>query len=316
MELVKKIVLIILRISISIGVLIFLFTKVDIHSIAAVLSKMNKPYVFLAFIVYFLTYLFAFYRWKAIIDGVKIPLKSRQIFLSFAGGMFFNLFLPTSIGGDFVRSIDLSVHTKKPKEVVATVILDRLSGYVGLVILAVGAILFGWRIVQDSLVLFSLGFIILGLLVILFVFFNPFLYGKINRFLRSDNAGKVRETITGVHQQIHYFRNQKALIVENILISVIIQSIAPVVYFILAGALGIKVSLLPFFIFLPIISAITLLPITLGGLGLREASAMFFFAKIGILRDQAFAMSLVTFFFMAIISGCLGIIYFLTAKTK
>jgi len=71
-----------------------------------------------------------------------------------------------------------------------------------------------------------------------------------------------------------------------------------------------------FFIFLPVIGAITLLPISLGGLGLRDATTIFFFAKIGVGKDLAFAMSLLSFSFLLFYGSIAGLIYFITVNHR
>jgi len=211
-----------------------------------------------------------------------------------------------------MRSIDLASHTKRPKEVVATVLLDRLSGYIGLVSLALLSVLFGWRFIQDRSVLLSVLLITLVLVAVLLALFNKFAYTKINKLLHSPSAGKIRESIKNLHQEIHYFKHQKEVIIKNLILSLSIQATAPFTFFVIALALGLKIKLLYFFIFIPIICAITLLPISIGGLGLRDATTIFFFAKVGVVKNLSFAMSLINFFFI-IICGCLGgLIYVLT----
>jgi uncharacterized protein (TIRG00374 family) len=239
-----------------------------------------------------------------------LPLK--RVAISFAGGTFFSLFLPSTIGGDLMRSIDLASHTKKPKEVIATVLLDRLSGFIGLVILSLVTLTIGWKYVQDKSTLYSIATITCILIAVLAVLFNKFLYSKINNLLRTPNAGKIRELIKGLHEEVHIFRSQGKVITYNLLVSILIQTISPLVFFIIALSMGIKINIIYFFVFLPIIGAITLLPISLGGLGLRDASTIFFFAKAGLAKDMAFAMSLINFSFILIYGIIGGIIYVLT----
>ena len=215
-----------------------------------------------------------------------------------------------------MRSLDLSAHTKRPREVVATVLLDRLSGYAGLVILALLSLLFGWQLIQDKSVLFSVLIITAILIAILLVLFNSFLYAKINQLLHSPDAGKIRDMIKNLHQELHYFRHRKGVIVNNLILSFFIQVIAPLTFYIIALSLGIKVNIIYFFIFLPIIGAITLLPISIAGLGLRDAATIFFFAKAGVSKDLAFAMSLINFSFILICGALGGLIYVLTVRHR
>jgi uncharacterized protein (TIRG00374 family) len=251
-----------------------------------------------------------------LLKATKIYLPFKRVIISSAGGTFFNLFLPSSIGGDLVRSIDLSLYTRKPREVVATVLLDRISGYVGLVIVAITAVFFGYRFIQDKSVLISLAIITLVLVAILLVLFNRFFYSKVNQLLHSPRAGKILTYIKDVHEQMHIFRQQTAIIVSNILISLLVQIIGPITFYTLALSIGIKISIAYFFIFVPIIGAITMLPISIGGLGLRDAMTIFFFAKLGISKDLAFAMSLLSFLIILIYGVIGGFIYVFTVHHR
>jgi len=316
MRIFKKLVSIVLRISISILLLIFLFKQVDIKRLSEIIKGTDKGPLFLVFLLFFFIYLLCLLRWQMLLKAANIHLRLQRIIISFAGGIFFSLFLPSTIGGDLVRSIDLGAHTKRPREVVATVFLDRLSGYIGLVILALLAVFFGRKFIQDYSVLFSVAIITAILIFILLVLFNNFLYSKINKFLHTPGAGKITGYIKDLHQEIYIFRHKKKIILHNLMLSVLIQIISPLTFYLISLSLGIKLNIIYFFVFLPIIGAITLLPISIGGLGLRDAATIFFFTKVGVSRDLAFAMSLISFFFILIYASLGGLIYVLTVHHR
>ncbi len=80
--------------------------------------------------------------------------------------------------------------------------------------------------------------------------------------------------------------------------------------------MGIKINMAYFFVYLPIIGAITLLPISIGGLGLRDATTVFFFAQAGVSKDMAFAMSLINFSFIVFYASIGGLIYVFTVHHR
>jgi hypothetical protein len=312
----KKIFAVFIRVAISLVILFFLFKNIDKKSLVQIIKNADKPLLFFSFIVFFCSYVLGLFRWEMLLRAVNIRLPLKRVITSYSAGAFFNIFLPSTIGGDFMRSVDLSLHTKKPKEVIATVFLDRLSGFIGLVILAIVAMFFGWKVLGDKSVILSLAIIVAVLAAVLLVLFNKFLYSRINKILKSPKAGNLRDMVTSLHEEIHVFRNKKAVAVNNILISIVIQVILPVSFYIIAISLGIRISPVYFFIFLPIISAITLLPVSIGGLGLRDATVIFFFAKAGLAKDMAFAMSLLNFSFILACGGLGGLIYVLTVHHR
>jgi len=326
MKLLKNVLSVLFRIAISILLLVFLLRQVDVGFILETVKNSQKVLLVLAFIVYLGNCILALLRWKMLLDAAKIHLPLKRVIISFAGGTFFNLFLPSTVGGDFIRSIDLAAHTKRPREVVATVLLDRLSGYVGLVVLAILAIALGWRYGQDPSVLLSVGIITAILLAILLVLFNKAIYSKVNRLLHSSRQierrenlstlGKFREALKNLHQELHIFRHHKRVAAQNLLLSFVIQITTPISFYFIALSLGLQTNIIYFFVFMPVIGAISLLPISIGGLGLRDATTVYFFARVGANKDLTLAMSLLSFLFILIIGGIGGLIYALTVHHR
>jgi len=305
-----------LRIGISIILLVILFhsKEIDLHSLLDHIRSVNKPLLLLAFFFTFLNYILCFFRWNILLKAADIHLPIKRVIMSFCGGIFFSLLLPSSIGGDFARSIDLARHTQKTKEVIATVFMDRLIGYVGLASITLFSCVLGWEIVnKDIAVLASVAIIVSVLIFILLILFNKFLYKKVNNFLHTPNSGRIRESIKNLLQEIHYFRDKKKALLKSLVLSFIIQANGSIVFYITALALGVSgVSLLYFFIFVPIIGAITLLPIAIGGFGIRESTSVFLFAKAGIHGIQSTAIALLNSYFIFIFGVIGGIIYVFT----
>ncbi len=313
----KTIFSIFLRVAISfiLLVLLFKFNRIDLAELFRDIKDAKFIPLFIGLIIFISINLLGLFRWIMMLRpaGIFIPLKN--ITSSYAGGVFFSIFLPSTIGGDFIRGADLSGHTKMSKEVIATIFLDRLSGYVGLVIVVLPAMLLGGNLVLDKVVLTSVSLIIIFLAVMLLLLFNESIYCKINSLL-ANRAGKLGMMIRNVHQEIHVFRNHKKIIWLNLGISFLIQFFLPVSVYFIGMSLGIKLNLLYFLIFLPIIGAVTLLPISIGGLGLREGLFVLYFGKAGIIKQTALAMSLLSFSFIIFYAAIGGLIYVLTVRHR
>jgi len=314
----KKVLSLVLRVCVSIILLVLLFriNRIDIHDLANEIKSADQAYLAVGFIISFLVYLLGFWRWQMLLNaaGIQAPLK--KIITSFSGGVFFSIFLPSTIGGDVVKTADLAGHTQKTKEVIATVLLDRLSGYVGLVLVILPALFLGWDLVQDKVVFFSVATIVGLLICILLVLFNTPIYSRITKFLAAPGAGRVKEAIRNLHSEIHIFRHRGKVIVCNLALSFLIQLIFPITVYFIALSLGIRINIFYFLILLPIIGAITLLPIAIGGLGLRESLFVVYFAKAGVVKQLAVAMSLLSFSFTVIYGAVGGLIYVLTIHNR
>lgn len=314
----KNIFLFLLRIIVSflLLVLLFKFNKIDIHELLGEIKSADKFFLSAGFIIYFAVYLFGILRWKMLLDacGLIIPLK--RLVSPFSGGVFFSIFLPSTIGGDLIKTADLAGQTKKIKEVFATVFLDRLSGYAGLVCVILFSLLLGRGLVIDKVVLNSILIIVIILIIILLVLFNNSVYSIISKFLNTPGAEKIKELIKNMHHEIHIFRNRKRTLGLNLLLSFFIQLINPISIYFIGLALGIKISFIYFLIFLPVIGAITLLPVSIGGLGLREYLFVLYFAKAGVVKQGALAMSLLSFSFVVLYAAIGGLIYVFTVHHR
>jgi uncharacterized protein (TIRG00374 family) len=310
MKIIKQILSVLLKGFISIFLLWYLFRQVDKQKLLETVIHADKLLLTAAFCLFSFTYTVCLFRWKMLLDAIKIDIPLRRVIASFSGGIFFNQILPSSIGGDLVRSVDLASHTKKAKEVVATVFLDRLSGYIGLVVMSLLSLACGWKLIHDKTVLYVV-LAISGLLgLILLVLFNKYTFSKVNSLLRSPKSGKFREAITGIHQQIHVFRDKKSTAIKNILYSLGVQILGATSFYVIARSVGVDIKMIYFFIFVPIMGVVTLLPISIGGLGVRENIAAYLFPLVGVPKDLAIAMSLLNFSFILICAVTGGLIYY------
>ena len=213
-----------------------------------------------------------------------------------------------------MRSIDLGLRTQNPRRVVASVFLDRISGYSALVVVAVVALLLGHQIINDIAIYFTLGIILLLLVGFLSILFNNFLFSKSSKLLRL--FGRAGEALNNLHYEIYNFRNQKRIIIKNFVYSLIIQLTMAFLVYLISLALGARLRAVYFFILVPIISSISALPVSIAGLGLREASSMYFFTKVGMSGEVAVTVAFLSFLITFLLGLCAGAIYVLTFSNR
>lgn len=307
---------IIFRAALSVILLSLLFNLVDKDAILSAILKADKLYLIAAFLMLILNYGLCLLRWYILLKEFHLGVSFKKAFSAFCAGIFASLFIPSFVGIDLARGTDLSIHTKKPRQVLATILLDRLSGYAGIVILLTLVCLFTYRIIIDKTILSFLvtAYILLGLMI--FVIFNKSVYLKLTGYLRNHKAGKMRESVSNIYEDIHMFRGKALLLTKILALSVLSQLILPLVFYLAALSLGLKISIVYFFIFVPLIGAIALIPLTLSGLGLRDVSTIFFFGKIGIPGAMAFSVSLLNFSFVVAAGILGGLLYVATVSYR
>lgn len=302
----KKAFSLILRTGISAALLVILFRKIDFHGTLKVIASLKISYFILATVTFFIIYFLVFYRWRTLLKAQGLNLPLSRVLSSYSGGIFFSLFLPSTIGGDVARSIDLGTHTQRHNVIVASVLLDRISGFVGLVIVALVFLGFSHNLINEPSVYGIVFLLALLLGTILLFIFNKGIYNWINH---SSKKGGFRDTIRCLHSEIYFFRSKPSVLILVLIYSITIQLFASVSSYFLLCSLGAKINILYPLVLTPVIAIITALPISIGGLGLRDASSIFFYTKVGVAKDIALGQSLLNFAIMVCFGLIGGIIY-------
>src|SRR5262245_48683474 len=131
-----------LKIAVSMLLLAWLAWRTDWHQVRESFSQLRPSLWLAALAVYGLAQLCSSIRWQLL----SRPLGFDQPWSHFLGyyfiGMFFNLMLPTSVGGDVVRACYLDDRSGRKLAAFVSVFVDRCSGLLVLLSLACAAVLF------------------------------------------------------------------------------------------------------------------------------------------------------------------------------
>lgn len=302
----KNILSYILRIALSAILLAYLFYNIDVAKIWHLLENADFRYILYAFIAFAVIHVFLLLRWLVMIAalGLSVPLKN--VVHYFFVGLFFNLFLPTSTGGDVVKTVGLCRHTEYKARVVASVVLDRLSGFVGIVLTALLAYLAGYGIINDPSLLIPIVVLAGVPVTLLLILFNEPLYAFGSRIFRR--WPRIEKALMDLHYDVVLLKNKKIAFVQAILLSFCSQAVLALTFYLIARALHQEVAFVYFLIFVPLICVVSSLP-SIGGLGVRDAGAVYLFAKAGLGAATALSLSLLNFVFMVVVGLVGGVLY-------
>ncbi len=121
--------------------LLYVIYTVPIDEIREDIHIESWSYVALALSAVLLGMFVRAYRWGLLLRGIKSNVNYRRLVELYFAGSFFNTFLPSGFGGDAVRIIEVAKDV--PARIAAgTVIVDRLTGIMALLILALVALPF------------------------------------------------------------------------------------------------------------------------------------------------------------------------------
>jgi hypothetical protein len=296
-----------LRLGISIALLVVLFMIIDRQALIETFLSVNPALYLLGLVAFTGTIVTWTLRWYLFMHAIKEKISFLKALSTMTIGIFFSMFLPTIVGTDLGRVYELARDDNRRKSsLITTVLLDRLLGLLTISSMAVFGLLIGSQFASEKGIVFT----VVGTLVILVVSwvvaFNPrsekFIFGLINRL---PVVKRFSESLHRVYDALYQLYRQPGLMLRAGAVS-IINSLCTILCTILAArSLGVEISPIYFFIFMPIIWIIMTIPLSLSGLGVREGAFVFFFSQVGVAPSDAIAISLL-YYSYNIIVGVVG----------
>jgi len=300
-----------LRGGVSIALILFLLTRIGPEQLLDTLRGVDFTMLGLAVLVFLICNMVNVYKWRLIILVQGSPAPYFYLTALYYIGLFFNNFLPSNIGGDVVKAWKLSKLTGKPADAASSVVLDRVSSTLGILILAVVPALLELRLLGAGLTAAVLSMFVLALLVIGF-FASERAVRRLSRFpiLRKDLMG-MRRHLKEFYYSLYRFRGHKGMLVTLMVSSLIYQALHILTIYLVALSLGIDLPLAYFFLFIPVVMVVALIPVSLNGVGMREGAWVLLFGQVGLSSAEAFSMSILSFLVMAVVSLAGGVFYLL-----
>ncbi len=297
------------------GLLIgFLLHRIGFDQVWDQLSRIQLPWILAAWALFSASHVIGSVQWWLIMRSEGIVMPWRQALSFYFVGLFFNNFLVSSMGGDLFRMVDVRRYSCNGSGAVSTVFLDRFMG-LG-VLTGLGGAAAIWMMLQGGVdqdfrlpLILVLGFWGLALLFCFSKSFaRPFAW-LIRRVMPHGITAKARD----VYQKIHSFGRRRKLLVTVIGLSTCIQSARILTHYLVGRALGVTISPALFFLIIPIVAIMASLPISLGGVGLREQSGVVLFGNVGMLPQVAFSMEFIAYL-VTIVSSLPGAMIFILRK--
>jgi len=292
-----------LKIAISMLLIAVLIARSDLDKYAELIKGSSPLYLGIAFIVTIISIIVSAYKWQLLViaQGFSVPL--RKLISSYFVGLFFNNFMPTSIGGDVVRVLDLRKMTNNGPAAAASVVAERVlaSFTLGLIVLC-GVACSAEAMARYHIIIgIFVGICVLALIAVVYAH-------KLGELLSRHQASimtRFKETAESIRVSV----SNRPILVRVLLYSFIFQLMVVAINIFIIKALGLNVPVAFVFLFIPIIFAITMLPISMNGLGLREATYAYFFAQVGLSTEESVTVSLFFFLIVTLVSLIGGVIF-------
>jgi hypothetical protein len=235
-------------------------------------------------------------RWKLLAGALGFERPWRQLTGMYFIGMYFNLLLPTSVGGDVVRAWYLDGRSGRKLAAFATVLLDRVSGLVVLLAMSCVALLLTPLELPPWVPWFvwgAAGCALLGLASL------PLAAGRGRN--GAQRLRRVRAALAAV-------RSPRVLL-GTTLLSLCVQVAGVAIVWLVGLAIQAPVPGAYYWIMVPMVSLLTLLPISVNGMGVREGGAVLFLAPFGVSESAAVTLAFLWFVVYATASLAGGVVY-------
>ncbi len=233
------------------------------------------------------------WKWQGIlaISGEQVSFaKLASIYVT---GQFYNHLLPSSSGGDIVRMVLTRRETNNHAIAISSIIMERLTGLVVLMIMALTAIFFTPELRDDRILFLAvLSGNGMALAILILAFSNKVSEIFLQVFKNITWAAVVIRKINSIQNALWVFRNHKQQLVIALLQSAGFYIVAVFSVLFATRAFGVTPTLNSQFMIVPIVLTVTLLPITIGGLGLWEWSFTAAFTAFSMPPELGLSVSL------------------------
>jgi hypothetical protein len=240
-------------------------------------------------------------RWQKVLEALDIRTRLPRLMSHYLAGQFVSNVLPTTIGGDVLRVSRLSRDTGESPGTFASVVLERLTGWLVLpVITIVGfAVNPGLRSLGTATrVALALAFGTLALLVAVLAAASSSRIGG-----RFASRGGWRGFVGAIHVGVEHLRSHPSA-AANVLAAGFAYQLALVLAAVAAAqALGLRpAGLTALLAFFPAVLIAQVLPISMSGLGVREGAFVLFLGPLGVAQQEAIALGLLLYLLNLVVS--------------
>lgn len=271
-----------LRICVSIFLLFFVLRRVGLMELWATFREADLKYVILSLIISPVLIFISSWKWYVILRAQKIRVSLLRLFWLYTVGFFFNTVLPTNVGGDVVRAYALGKSTGKNTEAFSSVFLERFTGVSVLLFMAILAFIMAIRDLWDIWLSILLIVCLIGYFSLLIIILNPTIFQWIKKKMRIGFIVHVLTKLQKFQNAILAFRKKTTVLSFALANSFLFYFVAVMNVYVSALAFHAKITILDAFIITPIVLVITMIPISLGGIGLSEGAYYFIFSKLGL----------------------------------
>ncbi|KKP64450.1 MAG: hypothetical protein UR60_C0021G0018 [Candidatus Moranbacteria bacterium GW2011_GWF2_34_56] len=265
----KKLLKFILKLAVSLFFVWWIIFKIDWLEVLFYFKKISIRGIIFYISAYFLGMFFSVYKWRFLASFKEINLPIREYFKAYFTGTFVN---------NFYKIYRIGKLSDKYKEAASSVVMDRLTGFLGGMFLVFIFSVLNWKIVLDNKILLALNLINIILLLSILVFIKFFTHKEI-----STPIKKVNEIFNRLMREVNRYNGESKTIWKAIGLSFFFNLTGlALANYILFWSLGISVGVLDYLSVIFLISIVSSLPVSINNIGIKEWAYITFFGFFGL----------------------------------
>lgn len=303
----KRVVSILIKVGVSSTLLGYLISRLDYQRLWDVVHNAAPLWLMLSTMILIARNWVGAWRCRVLLQtkGLNFPL-SYAVRLYFTS-QFFNIFLPTSIGGDVARGYYIGKEIGHWADVAAVVVMERLLGFIALIVLVLISVPFCLMLIGNAMIFYVAVGLSLVTLLFMVLLLSPLITDIpfLHRIKALDR--RVRQ-LTLLMNSLRSFKDRSRLVFAFIL-SLIFQLVAVYTTYLLSLGIGEAIPLLYFLLILPLVQIVSMFPFTLSGLGVREGAFVYLFMFVGVDSHIGLSIGLLFFAQLLVLSIIGGVIY-------
>ena len=301
-----------LKVLVSLGLIVYLFLRMDLEQVRMVLYHANYLHLLPAALLFLAAMTNSALKWYILLRAQRIAVPFHAILIYTYVGFFFNNFLPANVGGDVMRGYGLARYTERTAEAAISVIVDRIVGLTAFMVCAAVsaavAILFLHHTELQGVevaAMVALGLIVGGFAAIL----SCRIRAQLGRVFCWRPLMPLSSLYQRTSEALDAYRHSYAALATAFCVSLFTLILTNMTDYLIAQSLGGGVALIYIFIFNPIIAFVLLVPVSIGGLGVTQAIYPFFYGLVGVPASLAFSISLLKQLIIYVTSVLGGILW-------
>ncbi len=311
----RKTLSFVLKLAVSVLLLVFLLKKIGLENFLNHLAQAQPGWILAGIASFLVSNFLGSLQWYLLMkrSGMRLPYGETLKFYFI--GLFFNNFFLSNLGGDVFRIYYASRSTEQTAGAISTVFLDRFIGFTMLTFLS---LIGGLLILQENYLRTILPVLFVTLFfwfLIFLVFFKRSLARRFYPVISWLFSDSIVQKMVDLYEVIHQFRNAKLYLLGLMGISLFVQFFRVGIHYFAGLALGVHVGIQFFMLFVPLIALLASLPISIGGLGVREQSGVVLFARLGLSAGITASMEFLAYL-MTITGSLPGAVLFLFAGSQ